>query len=65
MLPNSNGDLNMHQISANAVPRLLINKQKQQQFLAVKKIAMFPQPRHLSDFTPCDFFLFLEVKLQL
>jgi hypothetical protein len=36
-----------------------------QQFLAAKKMAVFPHPPYSSDLAPCDFFLFPRIKSKL
>lgn len=58
-------DLNVRQISVKFVPWLITDKQKQQQFLAVKNVAVVHHPPYPPDSAPCDVLLLLRMKSQL
>jgi len=58
-------DSGVLQMSVKFVHRLLSDSQIEQQFLAARNVAVVLQPPHLPGLTPCDFFLFWRMKLQL
>lgn len=58
-------DLGLWQMSVKIVCRLLSDSQMEQQFLAAGNVTVVLQRPHLPDLTPCDFFLFWRMQLQL